>query len=150
MGNKFTPIQDTIITPEQLKQFNSSIQHQSKMFNVAQTKIPEIQTPEERYKFMTDRLDAMQDELKTQTTELQRLEYENKKLNAQITTQNKIIDKQLSELEEQKSINANLEKINNTLVENNKHSFRKGIIIGLIPPLIILVITVILTQYGWL
>ena len=62
--DKFTPIQDTIISPEQLKQFNSTIQHQAQMFNVVQAELPKIQTPEERYKFMTDRLDAMQDELK--------------------------------------------------------------------------------------
>lgn len=149
-NSKFTPIQNTPISPELLKQFNDTIHHQAQMFNIAQADFPEIQTPEERYKFMTDRLDAMQDELKTQTTELQRLEYENKKLNAQITTQNKVIDKQLSELEEQKGINSNLQKINNTLVENNKHSFRNGIFIGLIPSAIILVATVILTYYGWL
>ena len=148
--NRFTPIQNPIISSEQLKQFNSAIHHQAEMFNIVQSELPEIQTPEERFKFMTDRLDSMQDELKNQTTELQRLEYENKKLNAQITTQNKVIDKQLSELEEQKSININLQKINNTLIENNKHSFRNGILIGLIPSAIILVITVILTYYGWL
>lgn len=148
--DKFTPIQDTPISPEQLKQFNSAIQHQAQMFNVVQAELPEIQTPEERFKFMTDKLDEMKDELKNQTTELQRLEYENKKLNAQITTQNKVIDKQLSELEEQKGINANLQNINNTLNKNNKHSFRNGILIGLIPAVIILVITVILTYYGWL
>lgn len=148
--DKFTPIQNTPISPEQLKQFNSAIQHQAQMFNIAQMDFPEIQTPEECFKFMTDRMDEIQDELKTQTTELQRLEYENKKLNAQITTQNKVIDKQLSELEEQRSINANLQKINSTLEENNKHSFRNGILIGLIPSAIILVITVILTYYGWL
>lgn len=150
MDNKFTPIQDNIISPEQLKQFNSTIQHQAQMFNIVQAELPEIQTPEERYKFMTDRLDEMNEELKNQTTELQRLEYENKKLNAQITTQNKVIDKQLSELEEQRGINANLQNINKTLVENNKHSFRNGILIGLIPSAIILVITVILTYFGWL
>ena len=149
-NNKFTPIQNTPISPELLKQFNDTIHHQAQMFNIVQAELPEIQTPEERFKFMTDRLDSMQDELKTQTTELQRLEYENKKLNAQITTQNKVIDKLLSELEEQKNININLQKINNTLVENNKHSFRNGILIGLIPSAIILVITVILTYYGWL
>ncbi len=148
--DKFTPIQDPLISREQLNQFNSAIQHQTQMFNIVKTEFPEIQTPEERYKFMTDRLDVMQGELKNQTTELQRLEYENKKLNAQITTQNKVIDKQLSELEEQKRINANLQKINNTLIKNNKHSFRNGILIGLIPSAIILVITVILTYYGWL
>lgn len=148
--DKFTPIQNMLISPEQLKQFNSTIQHQAEMFSIVQSKLPEIQTPEERYKFMTDRLDEMNEELKTQTTELQRLEYENKKLNAQITTQNKVIDKQLSELEEQKSINTNLQKINDTLVENNKHSFRDGILIGLIPSVIILIATIILTHYGWL
>lgn len=148
--DKFTPIQDTLISPEQLKQFNSAIRNQAQMFNTVQIELPEIQTPEELYKFMTDKLDLMQDELKNQTTELQILEYENKKLNAQITTQNKVIDKQLSELEEQKNINTNLQKINNALTENKKHSFRNGILIGLIPSAIILVITVILTYYGWL
>lgn len=149
-NNKFTRIQDTPISPELLKQFNNTIYHQAEMFNIAQSEFPEIQTPEERFKFMTDRLDEMNEELKTQTTELQRLEYENKKLNAQVFTQNQVIDKQLSELEEQRSINTNLQKINNTLIENNKHSFRNGILIGLIPSAIILVITVILTYYGWL
>lgn len=79
---------------------------------------------------------------------MERLEYENKKLNAQITTQNKVIDKQLLELEDQRNINTNLQKINNTLTENNKHSFRNGILIGLIPAAIILVTTVILIYYG--
>lgn len=148
--DKFTPIQDTLIFPEQLKQSNSAIRNQAQMFNTVQIELPEIQAPEERYKFMTDKLDLMQDELKNQTTELQILEYENKKLNAQITTQNKVIDKQLSELEEQKNINTNLQKINNVLTENKKHSFRNGILIGLILSAIILVITVILTYYGWL
>lgn len=148
--DKLTPITPSIISPEQLKQFNSAIQHQTQMANIIATEMPKIQTPEERYKFMTDRIDKMQGELETQTTELQRLEYENQKLNAQIITQNKIIDKQLSELEDQKSINHDLQQINNTLEKNNKHTFRNGILIGLIPGAIILVATVILTYYGWL
>lgn len=148
--DKFTPIQNNIISPEQLSQFNSTIQHQAQMFNIVQAEMPKIQTPEERFKFMTDRIDKMQGELETQTKELYRLDYENQKLNAQIREQNITIDKQLSELEEQKSINTNLQQINTTLKENNKHSFRNGILIGLIPSAIILVITVILTYYGWL
>ncbi|MSS63686.1 hypothetical protein [Velocimicrobium porci] len=66
--DKFTPIQDKQISPEQLKQFNSAIQHQAQMFNVVKTEFPKIQTPEERFKFITDRLDSMQDELKNQQT----------------------------------------------------------------------------------
>lgn len=149
-NDKFTPIEHITISPEQLSKFNSAIQHQTQMANIIAAEMPKIQTPEERYKFMTDRMDKMQGELETQTTELQRLQYENQKLNAQITTQNKIIDKQLSELKDQKSINHDLQQINNTLEKNNKHSFRNGILIGLIPSAIILVATVILTYYGWL
>lgn len=140
------------INPDILTQtfLNTNIPPLTPQVNIQQPKLPPIKSKEEQYKFVTDRMDAMQEELKNQTTELQRLEYENKKLNAQITTQNKVIDKQLSELEEQRGINTNLQKINNTLVENNKHSFHNGILIGLIPSVIILVITVILTYYGWL
>ena len=140
--------------PENMQKILESVQpilaRQNNLNNISLTETVRIPSMEERYKFMTDRLDAMQDELKNQTTELQRLEYENKKLNAQITTQNKIIDKQLSELEEQKGINTNLQEINNTLVKNNKHSFRDGVLIGLIPSVIILIATIILTYYGWL
>ena len=146
----FKPIELSPSIQKILDNVQPILTYQNNMSNLPIPEMVKIPPPEERFKFMTDRLDSMQDELKHQTTELQRLEYENKKLNAQITTQNKVIDKQLSELEEQKSINTNLQQINNTLVENNKHSFRDGILIGLIPSVIILVITVILTYYGWL
>lgn len=99
---------------------------------------------------MTDRMDSMQDELQNQTKTIQRLEYENKKFNAQIATQTQVIDKQLLDIKEQKKVNENLQKVNDTLEKNNKHSFRNGIIIGLIPAVIILIATVILTQLGWL
>ena len=95
-------------------------------------------------------MDSMQDELQNQTKTIQRLEYENKKFNAQIATQTQVIAKQLLDIKEQKKVNENLQKVNDTLEKNNKHSFRNGIIIGLIPAVIILIATVILTQLGWL
>lgn len=91
----------------------------------------ELPTPEDRLKPLTDRMDSMQNELETQTSELVKLRYENAKLNAQITTQNKVIDKQLSELEELQSINSKIDMSNKVLISNNRHYWRNTALIGL-------------------
>lgn len=110
----------------------------------------ELPTPEDRLKPLTDRMDTMQNELETQTSELVKLRYENTKLNAQITTQNKVIDKQLSELEELQSIKLELQDSYDFLVKKNKNSTRNAILIGLIPSMIILVLTIVFTYFGLL
>lgn len=136
---------------EKIRNFGSiKIPDLSMASQIKPIEFPDIPPIEERMKFLTDRIDKSNEELKNQTEELQHLRYENKKLNAQIETQNRLVDKQLNEIEEQKSINRNLQTINDTLRDNNKHSFRNGILIGLIPGAIILVATVILTYFGWL
>lgn len=51
-----------------------------------------IQSPQEKLSFLTDKLNCVQKELQKQTSILEKVQYENKKLNAQIEVQNKIIE----------------------------------------------------------
>lgn len=99
---------------------------------------------------MVEQLEEANKKLDNQTSELIKIRYENKMLNAQIKTANITIDKLSDEIDELKKINNELKKSNKIYKENQKHSMRNGIIIGLIPSVIILIVTVILTYFGLL
>lgn len=57
--------------------------------------MPKFPSPEERLKFLTDKMDSMQSELESQTEAMRKIQYENMKLNAQTEIQNKILDSNL-------------------------------------------------------
>lgn len=95
-----------------------------------------VKTPEEQLNFLTDRIDTMQSELKTQTDSLQKVRYENTKLNAQIEVLNKTIDTQNDILNKISNENSELKSINRTLKNNNNHYWRNSFIVSAIVALI--------------
>lgn len=88
--------------------------------------------------------------LESQTKELEHIRYENKKLNAQLQTANMLFEEQSEKLNNLQDANSELRKANKTLKDANKHSFRNGFLAALIPAVIILIATVILTHCGLL
>lgn len=78
--------------------------------------------------------------LESANVEIERIHYENMKCNAQIEVLNKTIDEQNDKLGRLKDINTKLKQTNDELKKSSLHKYRNGIIIGLIPPLIILII----------
>lgn len=92
--------------------------------------IPKFQSPEERLKFLTDKMDSMQSELENQTEAMRKIQYENIKLNAQIEIQNKTLDSNLEELNELRTVNAELKAVNQNLINNNKHYCRNTLLIS--------------------
>ena len=92
--------------------------------------IPKFQSPEERLKFLTDKMDSMQSELENQTEAMRKIQYENIKLNAQIEIQNKTLDSNLEELNELRTVNAELKAVNQNLINNNKHYWRNTLLIS--------------------
>lgn len=124
-------------------------------FDLPKIDYPNIVSFEERIKPVIQELNQVKGELQIQTqklneqtSELKKLRYENNLINAQLHTANITIDRQLTELNKLHNINNELNQTNETLKENNRHSLRNGIVIGLIPSVIILIITVILTRFG--
>lgn len=95
-----------------------------------------IQSPQEKLSFLTDKLNCVQKELQKQTSILEKVQYENKKLNAQIEVQNKIIDSQNEELISLRGTNTKLEIINKTLIKNNEHYWRNTFAISFIVAII--------------
>ena len=87
-------------------------------------------SPEERLKFLTDKMDSMQSELENQTEAMRKIQYENIKLNAQIEIQNKTLDSNLEELNELRTVNAELKAVNQNLINNNKHYWRNTLLIS--------------------
>lgn len=87
-----------------------------------------------------------------QLTELEKIRYENMKLNAQVNTLNKLVDKQGEEIISLKcdldSTKKSLSDFQKQYTSSNKHSFAKGIVMGFIPALIIFVLTILATKYG--
>lgn len=63
---------------------------------------------------------------------LDTIQYENMKLNAQIETQNKLIDACNTKIDDLQTTNNNLKEINQTLIDNNKHYWIYSIIITII------------------
>ena len=87
-------------------------------------------SPEERLKFLTDKIDSMQSELENQTESMRKIQYENMKLNAQIEIQNKTLDSNLEELNRLRTVNAELKAVNQNLINNNKHYWRNTLLIS--------------------
>lgn len=100
------------------------------------------------------KMDKLNSTQESQLNELEKIRYENIKLNAQIDTLNKLTDKQSDDISTLKADLATTQKILDNFkkqYENtNKHSFISGIIIGFIPSLIIFLLTILATKYGFL
>lgn len=94
------------------------------------------QSPEERLKFLTDKMDSMQSELESQTEAMRKIQYENMKLNAQIEIQNKTIDSNLEELNTLRNVNAELKAVNKNLENSNRHYWRNTAIVSFVVALI--------------
>lgn len=92
--------------------------------------MPNIPTPEKRFKFLTEKLDAANSELKTQTESMQKIQYENMKLNAQIEVLNKTLDSNRKELFELQKANGELKAINANLENSNRHYWRNTLLIS--------------------
>lgn len=92
--------------------------------------VPKFPSPEERLKFLTDKMDSMQSELENQTEAMRKIQYENIKLNAQIEIQNKTLDSNLEELNTLRNVNAELKTVNQNLINNNKHYWRNTLLIS--------------------
>ena len=71
-------------------------------------------------------------ELENQTEAMRKIQYENIKLNAQIEIQNKTLDSNLEELNELRTVNAELKAVNQNLINNNKHYWRNTLLISVI------------------
>ena len=98
--------------------------------------MPKFPSPEERLKFLTDKMDSMQSELESQTEAMRKIQYENMKLNAQTEIQNKTLDSNLKELNELRNVNAELKAVNKNLENSNRHYWRNTAIISFIIVLI--------------
>lgn len=88
-------------------------------YNFQQTPIPKIENP-------------MVKEQQKSNNKLDAIQYENMKLNAQIETQNKLIDTCNTKIDELQTTNNNLKEINQTLIDNNKHYWIYSTIITII------------------
>lgn len=98
-----------------------------------------VQTPEDRMKPLTERMDSMKSELEIHTKELQKLQYENTRLNAQIEVLNITNDKQLTEIKNKQESITQLKITNQKLqriVDGNKWSSLKSLMIGIIGTII--------------
>ena len=78
--------------------------------------IPKIPDPEERLRFLTEKLDSMNSELETQTKAMHKIQYENMKLNAQIEVLNKTIDSDKDELFELQKGDCEKKSVNKILL----------------------------------
>ena len=100
------------------------------------------------------KMDKLNSTHESQLNELEKIRYENIKLNAQIDTLNKLTDKQSDDISTLKADLTTTQKILDNFKEQyentNKHSFISGIIIGFIPSLIIFLLTILATKYGFL
>lgn len=88
-------------------------------YNFQQTPIPKIENP-------------MVKEQQKSNNKLDAIQYENMKLNAQIETQNKLIDACNTKIDDLQTTNNNLKEINQTLIDNNKHYWIYSTIITII------------------
>lgn len=98
--------------------------------------IPKIPDPEERLRFLTEKLDSMNSELETQTKAMHKIQYENIKLNAQIEVLNKTIDSDKDELFELQKANAELKAVNKNLENSSRHYWRNTGLVSFVVALI--------------
>lgn len=108
--------------------------------------IPKIPDPEERLRFLTEKLDSMNSELETQTKAMHKIQYENMKLNAQIEVLNKTLDSNRDELFELQKANAELKAVNKNLDNSNRHYWRNTTIISFTVALIFFVLGLIIPR----
>ena len=108
--------------------------------------IPKISDPEERLRFLTEKLDSMNSELETQTKAMHKIQYENMKLNAQIEVLNKTLDSNRDELFELQKANAELKAVNKNLENSNRHYWRNTTIISFTVALIFFVLGLIIPR----
>lgn len=92
--------------------------------------IKKLPTPEERLKFITDKMDSMNSELEEQTDTMRKIQYENMKLNAQIEVLNKTIDSDKEKLDKLQENNVELKAINISLEKSNRHYWRNTLLIS--------------------
>ena len=88
-------------------------------YDFQQTPIPKTENP-------------MVKEQQKSNNKLDAIQHENMKLNAQIETQNKLIDTCNTKIDELQTTNNNLKEINQTLIDNNKHYWIYSAIITII------------------
>lgn len=93
--------------------------------------IKKLPTPEERLKFITEKMDSMNSELEEQTDTMRKIQYENMKLNAQIEILNKTIDSDKEKLDKLQENNIELKAINISLGNSNRHYWRNTLLISL-------------------
>ena len=108
--------------------------------------IPKIPDPEERLRFLTEKIDSMNSELETQTKTMHKIQYENMKLNAQIEVLNKTIDSDKDELFELQKANAELKDVNINLDNSSRHYWRNTTIISFTVALIFFVLGLIIPR----
>ena len=108
--------------------------------------IPKIPDPEERLRFLTEKIDSMNSELETQTKTMHKIQYENMKLNAQIEVLNKTIDSDKDELFELQKANAELKAVNINLDNSSRHYWRNTTIISFTVALIFFVLGLIIPR----
>ena len=134
VSEPITPSEDLLMLQEFSEKLISDASYQQMLNNNASMNIfdyiPKFQSPEERLKFLTDKMDSMQSELENQTEAMRKIQYENIKLNAQIEIQNKTLDSNLEELNELRTVNAELKAVNQNLINNNKHYWRNTLLIS--------------------
>lgn len=92
--------------------------------------IKKLSTPEERLKFITEKMDSMNSELEEQTDTMRKIQYENMKLNAQIEVLNKTIDSDKEKLDKLQENNVELKAINISLEKSNRHYWRNTLLIS--------------------
>ena len=128
VSEPITPSEDLQKLQEFSEKLISDASYQQMLNNNASMNIfdyiPKFQSPEERLKFLTDKMDSMQSELENQTEAMRKIQYENIKLNSQIEIQNKTLDSNLEELNELRTVNAELKAVNQNLINNNKRYWR--------------------------
>ena len=73
----------------------------------------------------------MQSELESQTEAMRKIQYENMKLNTQTEIQNKTLDSNLKELNELRTVNAELKAVNKNLKNSNRHYWRNTFLISI-------------------
>lgn len=124
-------LQEFTSTPE-YKNYtaNKMAEDISKYIKQSTFEMPSIPTPEDRLKFLIEKLDITNSELKTQTESMQKIQYENMKLNAQIDVLNKTLDSNREELYELQKANGELKAINANLENSNRHYWRNTLLIS--------------------
>ena len=114
------------LTPAELSNQLKNIEPQKLLDSVPPVHYDFQQTPI----LKTD--NPMVKEQQKSNNKLDAIQYENMKLNAQIETQNKLIDTCNTKIDELQTTNNNLKEINQTLIDNNKHYWIYSTIITII------------------